>query len=90
MKKSHIFFGLAALFVATYGIDKYGANSDCYEIIPPQGRLDTMLLDKCKGQTFLLVKEEKDTDEDGKMDGFSFRWTSMRYNSDGEVFWEKN
>lgn len=89
MKKSHMFFGLASLAVILYGIDKYGDNAACYEIIPPQGQFDTMLLDRCEGQTFLLVKKDLDEDGDGKTDGYSYRWTTMSFNEGGEVFWEE-
>jgi hypothetical protein len=89
MKKSHIFFGLATLALALYAIEKHDVNVDCYEIIPPQGKFGTMLLDKCKGQTFLPVKEDFDKDDDGKIDGYTYRWTTMRVNKNSEIFWEE-
>jgi hypothetical protein len=36
----------------------------------------------------LLVKEEVDEDEDGKTDGYTYRWTTMTFNHGGEIFWK--
>lgn len=85
MKKSHIFFGLAVLALVLY---VFATNTECYEVIPPQGRFDTMLVNQCTGKTFLLVKADIDGDDDGKNDGYSYRWTPMRFN-DGEIYWEE-
>lgn len=74
-----------ALFL--YGIVKYDTNTACYEIIPPQGKMDTMLLDKCKGQTLVLVKEDFDEDGDGKTEGYTYRWTPIRFMDGGEPLW---
>jgi len=87
MKKSHILFGLATLLLVLYGIIKYDTNTVCYEIIPPQGKMDTMLLDKCKGQTLVLVKEEFDENNDGKHERYTYRWTTIRFMSGGEPAW---
>jgi hypothetical protein len=78
MKKSHIFFGLACLAIILYGIETYNANMVCHEIIPPQGKFDTIFLDKCRGQTFLPVKVAVDLNDDGKTDEYSYVWTSMK------------
>ena len=89
MKKSHVLFGLTSLILVLYGIIKYDTNTACYEIIPPQGKMDTMLLDKCKGRTFVLVKESFDEGEDGNAGGFTYRWTTIRFVEGGEPFWSE-
>lgn len=59
MGKTHIFFGLAILAVALYGIDEYGDSAACYEIVQVEGYLNgNVLLDKCKGRTWTLVQHE--------------------------------
>lgn len=88
MKKSHILFGLAILAVVLYGIGKYDTNTVCYEIIPTQGKIDTILLDKCKGRTLTLVKEDFDSDDDGKNDAYTYRWSNIRFIGGGEPMWE--
>lgn len=59
MTKPHIFFGLAILAVAVYGIDKFSSNTACYEIVQVERYLNgSVLLDKCKGRTWTLVQHE--------------------------------
>ena len=83
-------FGLASLVLVLYGVIIYDANAVCYEIIPPQGRMDTVLLDKCRGQTLTLIKKDFDEDEDGKTDGYTYRWATIGIAQGSEPFWKEN
>lgn len=59
MKKSHVFFGLALLCLGNWGLHLYDANSACYEIVQVEQPLHSeILLDKCKGRTWTLVKDK--------------------------------
>jgi hypothetical protein len=71
-----------------YGIGKYDTNSACYEIIPSQYPVGTIFLDKCKGQTRILIKEDVDENEDGKADGYTYLWGRIGF-ADGEPIWRK-
>lgn len=91
MKRSEkLLFTLACLALVLYGIHVFDRNSVCYEILPPQGKFDTMLLDKCRGGTYIAVKEEFDRNQDGKVDGFTYRWTKMYINFEGEVAYSED
>lgn len=66
MKKSHIFFGLAILGIAVHGIETYGSNAPCYEIIEVGKPLHgDILLDKCKGRTWTMVQDDATLSELG-------------------------
>lgn len=56
MKKSFVFLALAILVTVLYGLNVFGKNTQCYEIVeigkPLYGQL---LLDKCKGRTWTMV-----------------------------------
>jgi hypothetical protein len=91
MNKSQIIFGIAILVLALYGIVQYDRNSVCYEIISPQGKMDTIFLDKCRGQTLVLLREDIDENGDGKMDGYTYRWSTIKISSEegAELIWKK-
>lgn len=65
------------------------ASRRCYDVVmPPRGGqssiitpVDSILLNRCTGETWLLVKTPT-----GKQGGFSYRWFSVRTNSDEAVF----
>lgn len=66
MKKSSIFFGLAIIGIAVHGIETYGTNAPCYEIVKVGQPLNgDILLDKCKGRTWTMVQDDTTLSELG-------------------------
>lgn len=92
MQKSYIFFGLAALALAFYAIEQYDNNTVCHEVkdsYTVRGlRLGPMLVDKCKGQTYILVKNDIDKDENGEKGWYSYRWTTIKFEEYSEPIWK--
>lgn len=90
MKRSYILLGLTILAFTLYCYDR---NSQCYEIISVDkeariiDELGTMLLDKCRGRTYLIVQEDL-YDEDGKVKGTAPTWVPMNW-SEGIVYRKK-
>ncbi|OIN85577.1 MAG: hypothetical protein AUJ12_08480 [Alphaproteobacteria bacterium CG1_02_46_17] len=90
MQKSHILFGLASLAIVLYGVIQYDTNSSCYEIIPSQDQeMGTILLDKCQGQTRILITKDVDEDGDGKIDGYTYRWGAIKLIENGQPIWKE-
>lgn len=85
MDKGFNFLLLAGLFAIVVGSVAYSANTNCYEVIPPQGLMQQIFLDKCSGNTWVLVRADL---EDNNPKEFTHRWAPINF-TDGEAVWKK-
>lgn len=77
---------LAACFVFSVG---YKFQSDCYEIYAPDRTTEKILLNKCTGETWMLVHTPAVGGKEGEKDGFTFRWYQLSRDYGGEVLLTK-
>lgn len=66
---------LIAAYIAVNIADALKAK--CYEINPPETETRQILLNKCTGDTWLLVKTNLADDKGKDTDSFTFRWYAL-------------